>query len=131
MLGTFSFPVMISGWYRRFIFASSINDGEKSSGYRDPRFRRVLWYLIGGTKGGANRARILDLLNSRPFNANQIASELKLDYKTVIHHLNALSENGLIITDNKESYGATYFLTPLMERNFESLKEILVKIGKK
>jgi hypothetical protein len=54
-----------------------------------------------------------------------------VDYKTVVHHLKVLSENGLAITDNKESYGATYFLSPLMEKNYETLKEILGKIGKK
>ena len=99
--------------------------------YFDPRFKRLLWYLIGSTKGGSNRARILKLINSHPSNANQISSELKLDYKTVIHHLEVLLKNGLVITDNRESYGATYFLTPLLEKNYESFKEILAKIGKK
>ena len=99
--------------------------------YIDPRFKRVLWYLIGSTKGGANRARILELINSHPANPNQISSELKLAYKTIIHHLSVLTENGLIITDNKESYGATYYLTPLMEKNYNSFMEILAKIGKK
>ena len=88
----------------------------------------MLWYLIGSTKGGVNRAKILEFVNTRPANANQIATELKLDYKTVLHHLKVLSENGLIITDNKESYGATYFLTPLMEKNYSSFKGILAKI---
>lgn len=97
----------------------------------DPRFKRILWYLIGSTKGGVNRAKIIDLINNHPANANQIASELTLDYKTVIHHLRVLSENGLVITDNKDSYGATYFLTPLMEKNYPSFKEIMVRIGKK
>ncbi|MCI0557997.1 MAG: winged helix-turn-helix domain-containing protein [Nitrososphaera sp.] len=113
----------------RFIFASG--NGTSPGGYIDPRFKRVLWYLIGSTKGGANRAKIIDLINTRPANANQIASELGLDYKTVIHHLRVLSENGLIITDNKDSYGAVYFLTPLMEKNYPSLREILAKIGTK
>ncbi len=111
-----------------FIFASA---GPGGGGYIDPRFKRVLWYLIGSTKGGVNRAKIIDLVNSHPANANQIASELKLDYKTVIHHLRVLSENGLIVTDNKDSYGATYFLTPLMENNYPSFQEILARIGKK
>jgi len=123
------FSFSLQGLFPRFRFSSSGNTGDST--YRDPRFKRVLWYLIGSTKGGANRAKIIDLLNTHPANANQIASELKLDYKTVVHHINALSENGLIVTDNKESYGATYFLTPLMEKNFDSLKEILAKIGKK
>jgi len=91
----------------------------------------MLWYLIGSTKGGANRAKILELVNSHPANPNQISSELKLAYKTINHDLSVLAENGLVITNNKESYGATYFLTPLMEKNYDSLVEILVKIGKK
>ena len=71
-------------------------------GYVDPRFKRVLWYLIGSTKGGANRAKILKLLNERPANPNQLSTVLKLDYKTVLHHLKILSENGLVITDTKD-----------------------------
>ncbi len=114
--------------------------GNKGSGgigggnreYFDPRFRRLLWYLIGSTKGGYNRARILEFIKLQPANANQIASELKLDYKTVTHHIAVLSKNGLVITDNKESYGAIYFISPLLEKNYESFKiEILARIGKK
>jgi len=56
---------------------------------------------------------------------------LKLDYKTVVHHLEVLSKNGLVITDDKEVYGAIYFLTPLMEKNYQLCKEIMDKIGKK
>lgn len=96
--------------------------------YFDPRLKRLLWYLIGSTKGGVSRAKILVLLNSRPSNTNQIASDLKLDYKTVAHHLHVLSKNGLIITDNADTYGATYFLTPIMENNYDAFKEILMKI---
>lgn len=99
-----------------------------SGGYIDPRFKRVLWYLIGSTKGGANRARILKLLNDRPANPNHVSTVLKLDYKTVLHHLKILSENGLVTTDNMHKYGATYFLTPLMENNYGSFRAILEKI---
>ena len=35
------------------------------------------------------------------------------------------------VTENKETYGATYFLTPLMEKNYPSFQEILARIGKK
>lgn len=112
-----------------FILASGNSTG--SGGYLDPRFKRVLWYLIGSTKGGVNRAKILELINFRPTNANQIAEGLSLDYKTVVHHLRVLMENGLVITENKDSYGATYFLTPLMEKNIVSFREILARIGAK
>ena len=112
---------------------SSSNSGNDRGrgGYVDPRFKRLLWYLIASTRGGINRARILELVNSHPANANKIAQELKLDYKTIMHHLEVLSKNGLVITDNEDTYGATYFLTPLMEKNYDSFVEILVKFGKK
>lgn len=127
LVGLLTFALRIP----RLPFFLAAGDGTGSPVYIDPRFKRLLWYLIGSTKGGVNRAKILELINSRPANANQIAEELLLDYKTVVHHLRVLSENGLIITDNKESYGATYFLTPLMEKNIPSFREILDRIGKK
>ncbi len=111
---------------------SSNNGNDRGrGGYTDPRFKRLLWYLIASTRGGINRARILELISSHPANANKIAQELSLDYKTIIHHLDVLSKNGLVITDNEDTYGATYFLTPLMEKNYDSFMEILVKFGKK
>ncbi len=50
----------------------------------------ALWYVLSGTRGGANRARILRALDERPRNANQLAEDLDLDYKTVRHHLEVL-----------------------------------------
>ena len=92
---------------KHLVYGKDSSSQGGSNGYFDPLFKRVLWYLIGSTKGGVNRAKIFEFINSRPANANRIATELKLDYKTVLHHLKVLSENGLIITDNKDSYGAT------------------------
>ena len=85
---------------------SSSNNGNDRGreGYVDPRFKRLLWYLIASTRGGINRARILELVNSHPANANKIAQELKLDYKTIIHHLEVLSKNGLVITPFAKSF---------------------------
>lgn len=103
-------------------------NGEKAV---DPRFKRLLWYLIGSTRGGINRAKIMGFLNENPSNANQLSIQLKLDYKTVIHHLNVLKKNSLVITDNEDSYGATYFISPLMEKNYPAFKEIMDRIGKK
>ncbi|MDP3066542.1 MAG: hypothetical protein Q8N08_07375, partial [Methanobacteriaceae archaeon] len=42
----------------------------------------LLWWLIAGNRGGINRARIINELQSRPYNANQLAKSLGLDYKT-------------------------------------------------
>jgi DNA-binding transcriptional ArsR family regulator len=118
--------IALIGWIMAYGPSSGGSDG-----YIDPRFKRVIWYLIASTKGGINRAKIIELISLHPANANQIALQLKIDYKTVLHHLRVLSENGLVITDKKDSYGATYFLTPLMEKNIATFKEIMDRIGKK
>ncbi len=97
----------------------------------DPRFKRLLWYLIASTRGGVNRAKIINFLSESPSNANQLSNQLKLDYKTIVHHLDVLVKNGLIITENEESYGATYFISPIIEKNYSAFKEIMVRIGKK
>ena len=72
----------------------------------------------------------MNLINEMPANANQISTNLNLNYKTVIHPLNVLIKNGLIITEDKEIYGSIYFFTPLMEQNFQLFKEMLDKIRK-
>lgn len=97
----------------------------------DPRFKRMLWSMIVSTRGGINRAKIINFLNENPSNANQLSVQLKIEYKTVIHHLNVLKKNSLIVTDNEYSYGATYFISPLMEKNYPAFKAIMDRIGKK
>lgn len=100
----------------------------KSNSQVDPRFRMILWLIIAGTRGGINRARILNLIKETPTNANKIATILKLDHKTVIHHIEILLKNELISKDDKD-YGATYNLTQIMKNNQNTLTEIMEKIG--
>ncbi|MDR4492012.1 MAG: ArsR family transcriptional regulator [Candidatus Nitrosocosmicus sp.] len=111
----------------------SNNDDDEKRGRPlvDPHFKRLLWYLIGSTRGGINRAKILNFLKENPSNANQLSNQLKMDYKTIIHHLDVLNKNGLVIAENEESYGATYFISPLLEKNYSAFEEIGDKIGKK
>ena len=42
--------------------------------------KKILWWLIAGTKGGINRARIINVLQQRPYNAHKLAEKLDLDY---------------------------------------------------
>ena len=49
--------------------------------------RKLLWWLIAGSPGGPNRARILMEIHNRPSNAHQLSERLNLNYKTVRHHL--------------------------------------------
>lgn len=96
----------------------------------DPRFKMILWSIITGTRGGINRAKILSLLANMPLNANKIATTLKLDHKTVIHHVNILTKNELIVKEEKD-YGASYKLTQIMKDNQNVLVEIMERIGTK
>ena len=90
----------------------------------------LLGWLIAGTRGGPTRAKIIEALNETPQNANQLATLLKMDYKTMRHHLEVLEKNK-ILTSVGERYGATYFLSQVMEDNYVLFEEIVKKIGKK
>jgi len=92
------------------------------------RFKIILWSIIGVTRGGPNRARILNLLITESLNSNQIAKRLNLDHKTVRHHLKILTKNSLIKKSSEKSYGVGYILTPIMQQNTEILKEIVAKM---
>ena len=82
-----------------------------------------LWWLIIGSKGGENRARMILELKERPYNANKLAEKLSLDYKTIRHHIDVLKENNLVKSTG-ESYGALYFLSDEMEKGFDIFLEI-------
>ncbi|MEM3692508.1 MAG: winged helix-turn-helix domain-containing protein [Candidatus Bathyarchaeia archaeon] len=90
--------------------------------------RRLLWYLLAGTKGGETRAEIIKALKERPYNANQLTKVLNLDYKTVKHHLNILMENRLITVEKEGRYGAVYILSDFMEENFHEFQLIWERI---
>src|SRR4030042_7133674 len=89
--------------------------------------RHLLGWLIAGTRGGPTRARIIKILKETPQNANQLATSMKLDYKTVRHHLTVLEKNR-IISSMGDKYGATYFLSQMMEENYALFEEILNKL---
>jgi len=90
----------------------------------------LLGWLIAGTRGGLTRAKIIKALKETPQNANQLANLLRMDYRTIRHHLEVLEKNK-IVTSVGEGYGTTYFLSPAMEENYALFEEILKKIWKK
>src|SRR3990170_6493872 len=90
---------------------------------------RRLWYLIAATRGGTNRARILHALHERPRNANDLASLLALDYKTIRHHLDVLRENDCVMLIGDGGYAALYSLSPRLQNHFEDFMEIWQRIG--
>ncbi len=91
-------------------------------------FEKMLWWLIGGTRGGENRLGIIRKLEKEPMNTNKLAEELDLDYKTVEHHLDLMKEHN-VITTMGEGYGKNFFLTDQMEEKLEKLEEIQEQAG--
>jgi DNA-binding transcriptional ArsR family regulator len=90
----------------------------------------LLGWLIAGTRGGATRAKIIKALKETPQNANQLANQLGMDYRTIRHHLKVLEKNRLI-TSVGEGYGTTYFLSPVLEENYVLFEEIVKRMWKK
>lgn len=90
--------------------------------------RQVLWWLVGGSRGGRNRLRILRALDDRQRNTNQLSNHLDLNYKTVQHHLEILAENGVVTTQG-DGYGTLYFLSDRMEQNLDILDEVAERAG--
>ena len=95
----------------------------------DPYAKRLLWFVFGGSRGGVNRLRLVLTLKAKPLNANQLAKELGLDYKAIQHHIRVLEKNNIIIKEG-EKYGVTYFISPFLEVNLETLDEIATKLDK-
>lgn len=88
---------------------------------------KVLWWLILGTKGGFNRARIIKKLNERPYNANQLKEELNVSYRTIRYHIKIL-EDAKIIKSVGAKYGKMYFLTGKMEKKYDDFEVIWKQI---
>jgi predicted transcriptional regulator len=89
----------------------------------DPELRRLLWYLLGGTHGAKNRARIIRALKERPRNLNQLATDLGFQYNLVQHHIGVLKRNSLVSAVG-EHYGMTYFLSPWLEAHFDVFEAV-------
>jgi DNA-binding transcriptional ArsR family regulator len=95
----------------------------------DPDAKRVLWFLFAGSRGGENRIRIIDILKKRPYNINQLADALGVDYKLVQHHIGVLEKNNMV-TKVGEKYAVLYFISNYLEANIEAFNEIQAAIEK-
>lgn len=96
----------------------------------DPEAKRLLWFLFAGSRGGENRIRIIDLLKDQPYNMNQLAEALGLDYKAVQHHVGVLEKNNMV-TRAGEKYGVLYFISNYLEANVEAFNEVRAAIDRK
>jgi DNA-binding transcriptional ArsR family regulator len=90
-------------------------------------WRRLLWYVLAGSRGGPNRGRIINLLRQGPKNVNQLAEALNVHYRVAEHHIRALEKNHLV-SPSGERYGRLYFLSQEMEAHLPIFDEIWNKI---
>lgn len=110
---------MVDERYRTMLLQPGVPIGRVMEG--------VLWYVLTGTRGGKNRVRLLRALDERPRNANQLAEELDLDYKTVRHHLDVLVDND-VIKSSGDDYGAVYLPTGRARRHWETVMAIIEQV---
>ena len=89
----------------------------------DPNAKRLLWYLFAGSRGGEKRIKIIDLIKERPYNMNQLAEVMGVDYKAVQHHIGVLEKNNMV-TKTGEKYGVLYFISNYLEVNIEAFNEV-------
>ena len=89
---------------------------------------RALYWIIAGTMGGNNRARIIKELLKKPQNTNQLSKLLKLDFKTVQHHLRVLEKNKIVLYKGGGGFAKIYFPSQMLEDNIDSFNKILKEI---
>jgi DNA-binding transcriptional ArsR family regulator len=95
----------------------------------DPDAKRLMWYLFAGSRGGDNRIKIIDFLKKRPYNINQLADALRVDYKLVQHHMGVLERNNMVIKAG-ERYAVLYFISNYLEANIKAFNEIQAAVEK-
>ncbi|MGC8606370.1 MAG: ArsR/SmtB family transcription factor [Vulcanisaeta sp.] len=90
--------------------------------------KKILIWLLGGTRGGTMRLKILMLLRRRPMNPNQLARALNVNYRTIMHHLEVPERNGLVVKMNS-NYGAPYFISDKLDKNWNVIEDVMRILG--
>ena len=91
-------------------------------------FRRLLWFMLGGSRGGENRAKILSAIKSRPSNLNQLAKLIDVDYRSVQHHMSVLRKNNLVLGAGQK-YGVVYSIHPYLDFHFDIFQKVCGELG--
>ncbi len=88
----------------------------------------ILGYVLAGTRGGTNRARIRVALHERPRTANQLAEASELDSKAARHHFDVLTDNGVVESIGGD-HGAVHRLTDQAQHNWDTITSIIAEVA--
>lgn len=75
--------------------------------------------LIIAREGGETTIKIIDLILVKPYNKNQLAKILNLDYNTITYHINIIKKHKYI---SDEKFNNIHYYHPT-EKLFKSLNE--------
>lgn len=84
--------------------------------------KRLLFWLLDGTRGGPTRISLLRILSKKPMNLRRLSIAAGLDYKTVEHHVKLLMENS-VLEYSGNGYGKVYFISDiaLAQKEFKEM----------
>lgn len=88
---------------------------------------KLLAQAVLGRRGGRSSAQIINLLFNRPYNINQIATELDMGYNSAKYHVDVLAKYKIVEKDSN-SYGSLIFLTPEIRDNKKEFDRIYSKL---
>ena len=78
------------------------------------QMKKIFEFVIGGTRGGPMRLRIMEELAKKSRNTNELSKILGIDYKTTEYHIRILKENGLV-TGANSGYGTKLSISPFFK----------------
>ena len=86
-------------------------------------YKKKICDIILKRKGAETSIKVIELLLKRPFNNNQIAKRIDVDYNTARYHLDLLVKNDLLMKDG-DKYCALYYPTSGLKKNIETFNKL-------
>lgn len=86
-------------------------------------FEQSMYWLLAGSKGSSNRIKIIEIIEKKPMNLNELSKKINLNYKTVQHHIDLLIENNLLVKAGNR-YGQIYFVSDNLKEKTDLFKKI-------
>ena len=102
--------------------------------YEDVKVDKFMQELFSsvftGMGGRYTRLRIICAITENPINAQELSKKLSLDYKTIIHSIDVLEKNNLIIREGT-GYGDVFFPSDIISSNLPTLYAVIRKVEEK